>query len=117
MKRRGEKKMQIYFVLGMVFALIVAIFAVQNATAVDLSFLGWSFPDISLVLVILTSVAGGALITVLFGLPRQIRTMMRVRELTAENQRLNNEMKKVNNEDEKTNNQESETSNANKSEQ
>ncbi|MBM7855313.1 putative integral membrane protein [Desulfohalotomaculum tongense] len=88
--------MQFYVVLGLVFALAVAVFAVQNATAVDIKFLGWRFSDISLVLVILSSVAGGSLITILFGLPRQLRTMMKIRELTAQNQRLASELEKFN---------------------
>ncbi|MBO8138090.1 MAG: LapA family protein [Desulfotomaculum sp.] len=101
--------MQVYIILGLIFALAVAVFAVQNATAVDINFLGWSFSDISLVLVILSSAAGGALITTLFGLPKQLRTMMKMRELLAENQRLArelNELKSVTGKEDKETKQE-----------
>lgn len=75
--------MQFYFLLGLFFALCIALFAVQNATPVDVRFLVWSFPRTSLSLVILGAVAAGAVVTTLLGLGRQYKTGRRIRELTA----------------------------------
>lgn len=75
--------MQFYFLLGLLFALCIALFAVQNAAPVDVHFLFWSFPRISLSLVILGAVAAGALVAMLLGLGRQYRAGRRIRELTA----------------------------------
>lgn len=48
--------------LSLFFALLVAIFAVQNAERVTVHFLWWRFPGTSLVIVILASVILGALL-------------------------------------------------------
>lgn len=104
---------QLYIILGLVFSLAVAIFAVQNSTAVDVKFLGWSFEDISLVVVILSSVVGGVLISILLGLPRQLRNTMKLRELSTQNQRLSDELEKLSKEKPKSvENNESKESNS-----
>ncbi|WP_034638704.1 LapA family protein [Desulfofalx alkaliphila] len=87
--------MQLYAVLGLLFALLVAMFAVQNSTAVDIRILTWKFSNISLVLVILGSVVGGALIAFLLGLPKQLRNMIKIKELSAQNQRLVTEVDRL----------------------
>lgn len=86
--------MQLYVLLGLFFSLAVAVFAVQNSTAVDVKFFLWNFNNISLVLVIFSSVVGGALITLLFSLPKQLRSVMKIRELILKNQRLTAEIEK-----------------------
>lgn len=80
--------MQIYSLLAIFFALLVAIFAVQNAVAVNINFLTWQFSGISLVLVILGSAAFGALVVFLLGLVRQVRVSREIRKLRNENHRL-----------------------------
>jgi uncharacterized integral membrane protein len=60
------------FVLALIFALIVAVFALQNAIAVDISFLTMEF-SISQALVILISAAFGALVVLLLSLVRWIK--------------------------------------------
>lgn len=85
-------RLQVYLVGALVFALLVAVFAVQNSTPVDLRFLFWEFPQISLVLIILGSTAFGALFMLLLGLARQIRTAKRIRVLDCENRKLAAEM-------------------------
>lgn len=76
--------MQFFIILILLFALSVAGFAVQNATAVDIQVLFWVFRDISLSMVVLGSVAAGAIIAFVFGLGRQIRLSLRLKELTAQ---------------------------------
>jgi len=75
-------------VASLLFALIVAVFAVQNNTPVDIAFLGWKYSGISLVLVIIGSAASGALIVFLIGLFRQIKLSVENRQLKAANERL-----------------------------
>lgn len=60
------------FVLALIFALIVAIFALQNASAVDISFLTFEL-SMSQALVILISAAFGAFAVLLLSLVRWIK--------------------------------------------
>ena len=66
------------FVLALVFALIVGVFAVQNAGAVDVSFLTMEL-SISQALVILISAAFGALVVLLLSLIRWIKYQAKVK--------------------------------------
>ena len=70
---------QLYLVIALLFAVAVAVFAVQNATPVQVNFLRWHFES-SLVVVILISAALGALLTVLLGVPRVLRIRRRLKE-------------------------------------
>jgi uncharacterized integral membrane protein len=66
------------FVLALIFALIVAIFALQNAGAVDISFLTMEL-SISQALVILISAAFGALVVLLLSLVRWIKCQTKIK--------------------------------------
>ncbi len=66
------------FVLALVFALLVAIFALQNAGAVDISFLNFDL-SISQALVILISAVIGALVVMLLSLIRWIKCQSKIR--------------------------------------
>jgi len=85
---RGWTTVQIYSLLSIFFALLVAIFAVQNAGPVEIKFLAWQFSNISLVLVILGSAAFGALVVFLLGAVRQVRQAREIRELKSQLKRL-----------------------------
>ena len=61
-----------YVVFALMFALLGAVFALQNATAVTVSFAIWSFQT-SLVLIVLGSAIVGAMISMLLAAPMQIR--------------------------------------------
>ena len=50
--------MQKYILIVLVIALLVALFAVQNALRVDIRFLWWTFPQVSLVMIMLSSFTG-----------------------------------------------------------
>lgn len=69
------------FVLALVFALIVAVFALQNAGAVDISFLTMEL-SISQALVILISAAFGALVVLLLSLVRWIKCQSKIKSQT-----------------------------------
>lgn len=66
------------FVLALIFALIVAVFAIQNAEAVDISFLTMDL-SISQALVILISAAFGALVVLLLSLVRWIKCQSKIK--------------------------------------
>ena len=66
------------FVLALVFALIVAVFAIQNAGAVDISFLTMNL-SMSQALVILISAVFGALVVLLLSLVRWIKCQSKIK--------------------------------------
>lgn len=68
------------FVLALVFALIVAVFALQNAVTVDITFLTWEF-SFSQALVILLSASFGALVVLLLSLVRWIKGQAKIKGL------------------------------------
>lgn len=67
--------MQFYGLLALIFTLLIAIFAVQNAVPVDIYFLIWKFPQVSLVVVIFASALAGALIMVFLGILRHLKNL------------------------------------------
>lgn len=87
--------MQTYLILAMVFALLVAVFAIQNAAVVDIRFFSWTFSGISLVLVILGSAVVGAVFTLLLGAPKQFSMFRRVKECQFQNRRLQEELDQI----------------------
>ncbi|MGQ9531981.1 MAG: LapA family protein [Desulfotomaculales bacterium] len=87
--------MQFYLLGGLLFALVVAVFAVQNAMPVDVSFLVWRFPDLSLVLVIFWSAVLGALVVFLPAFGRQLKLVLKMRELESRNRQLNEELRRL----------------------
>jgi uncharacterized integral membrane protein len=64
--------MQIFIIIALVIAIIAVIFALQNLTAVSVSFLFWNIHG-SLALVLLVTLAVGVLISLLASLPGLIR--------------------------------------------
>jgi uncharacterized integral membrane protein len=74
---------QLALMLSLLLALVVAVFAIQNAGPVTLRFGIWSV-ETSLVVVILVAVAAGVAMASLFGLPGWFRDRNRLRQLTRE---------------------------------
>lgn len=87
--------MQFYVLAVLVFALLIGVFAVQNAVPVDIRFLGWRFSGISLVLVILTSLVVGALFAFVFGLVRQASLGRELRQCRVRNRELEEELNRI----------------------
>ncbi|NNG67418.1 LapA family protein [Caldanaerobacter subterraneus] len=73
-------KGQYYTILALIFAIIVAIFAISNSGPVDISFLYWHY-SMSQALVILLSAAVGAIIVGIIGVFGQIRYSATIRGL------------------------------------
>ena len=74
---------QVGLIFSLVLAILVAVFAIQNAGPVTLRFGIWS-AETSLVVVILVAVAAGAALASLLGLPGWIRDRHRLRQLMRE---------------------------------
>lgn len=71
--------MQLGFVFSLVFAIIIAAFALNNGEKVTIDFL-FTTHEVSQALVILVSTAFGAVIVTIFGLVRQIKLSLKVKE-------------------------------------
>jgi uncharacterized integral membrane protein len=65
--------MQIFIIIALLIAIVAVIFALQNTAAVTVAFLFWSV-DSSLALVLLVTLLGGVLISILTSLPGSIRS-------------------------------------------
>lgn len=83
--------MQLLLVAALIFASVVAVFALQNAQAVPIRFFGWE-RETSVAVIALGAAAVGALSTVLAGLFRQVGMGLRTRHLRAEVDRLQREL-------------------------
>ena len=82
-------------VVSLLFALIVAIFAVQNNAPVDIRFLGWKYSNISLVLVIFGSAAAGAVSVFFLGFFKQMKLKIELRKIKAQNEKLNAQLSEL----------------------
>ena len=82
------------FVLALVFALIVAVFALQNAAPVEISFLTMEL-SISQALIILVSAAFGALAVLLLSLVRWIKCKTKIISQTKTIGALEQEIKQL----------------------
>ena len=80
-------KLEIRFIASLFFAIIVAIFAIQNAGNIDIEFLAWNI-TVSQAIVILGSAIIGGIIVLLLGLIKHIRQSRNIKRLTKENDTL-----------------------------
>lgn len=83
---------QLYWIVALFFALLVAVFALQNAEAVDIRFLAWQFKDISLVLVIFGSAVIGALFLFLVSTIKQLTMVLKMRDAEGKIRKLEKEL-------------------------
>ena len=66
--------MQLWLIMAIVIAMLVVIFALQNAIPITVSFLTWKFES-SLALVLLITIALGVLMSLLVSVPSKIKKM------------------------------------------
>jgi len=71
--------MQIFLFIALFIAVLAVVFAVQNTAPALVSFFVWEFNG-SLALVLLVSLAVGALISFFFSLPANIKTRWTIRQ-------------------------------------
>ncbi|MGI6037583.1 MAG: LapA family protein [Limnochordia bacterium] len=83
--------MQFSLVLSLLFAIVVALFAVQNSASVPVAFLAWE-TTISVALVILGAAFLGALIVGLLGFVKQLGLGLRLRNLQSRINKLEGEI-------------------------
>ncbi|THE11737.1 DUF1049 domain-containing protein [Bacillus timonensis] len=76
-------KFQWNLILGLIFALIVAIFAVVNVDSVKVNYV-FSYTEIPLILIILGSALLGGLIVGMFGILRQYKQQRHIKKLEKE---------------------------------
>lgn len=79
--------MQLTYLLALLFAVVIAMFAIVNAQPVTVDFMFDEF-QISLALVILVSAFAGAIILGFLGLFRQVKSGFKLRELQVRNKKL-----------------------------
>lgn len=72
--------MRILLAAAIVIAALSAVFALQNARPVSVSFLSWSF-EASLVIVLLMTFSAGALAAFLVSVPWRIKVLRELSEL------------------------------------
>ena len=68
-------------VLALLIAILIAGFASLNGTPVSVNFYFWRAPEVSLALVVLFSALIGVIVAALFGTPRYLKTIQKIREL------------------------------------
>ncbi|NLC77844.1 MAG: LapA family protein [Clostridia bacterium] len=83
---------QVYWIVAFIFALIVAVFAIQNAEVVNIRFLRWQFESISLVLVIIGSAAVGAFLFFILGTIKQVTMTLRLKEAEGKIRKLESQL-------------------------
>ncbi len=83
--------MQGTIIFGLIFAILIAIFAIQNASIVALNILMWEF-EISLAVVVLGSIIFGALVIGIFSYFKQFQLKRKNKNLKLEIQSLKEEL-------------------------
>jgi lipopolysaccharide assembly protein A len=79
--------MQLYWIVSLVAAIVIAVFAIQNGSDVDVKIFFKTIQTTIPILVLISAVAG-AVVMFFLGLPKQIRTWREVRKLRAEGKTL-----------------------------
>ena len=65
--------MQIYWTAALIFGIVIALFAVQNSSPTTIRFLWLSAENVAVSVVVMICAALGALVTLMFGLGREVR--------------------------------------------
>ncbi len=87
--------MRAYLFIALIIATLIALFVFQNTAMVEIHFLNWASPEISLALVILLALSSGALLTFLLDSVRYFQIASRIRELTVENKKMQTELERL----------------------
>jgi len=87
--------MQVYLVGAVLFLAAMVAFIFQNPAAVEIHFITWSSPQISLALVVLVAALGGALITFLLDSVRYFKIARTIKELRNHNNTLQKQIQEL----------------------
>lgn len=85
-------KNQFLFVVGLVFAVVISVFAITNADPVEINLMFTTF-QASQALLVFLSAAVGAIIVVSLGLIRHLKLTGQLRTMRKENDKLRNQIK------------------------
>lgn len=88
---KGVKTMQFVIVISMIFAIFIALFALQNAAIITINFLWYKF-NLSQAVVILGSALFGVLIMIPFDIVKRVKNGMKTSELNNQIKKLNEEL-------------------------
>jgi uncharacterized integral membrane protein len=88
---KGGEYMRAYLFIALIIAILTGVFIFQNTAMVEVHFLNWVSPEISLALVILLALCSGALLTFLLDSVRYFQIASKIRELTVSNKKLQTE--------------------------
>lgn len=88
--------MQFIIVISMVFALFIALFAIQNAAVITINLLWYKF-NMSQAVVILGSALLGILITLPFDIIKRIKNSIKINELNNRIKKLSEELNQTKN--------------------
>lgn len=86
--------MQWTVVIGLLFALLVGVFAIQNNIPVTLKFFSWQF-ETSLAVVAIGGLALGALLIGILGVVNQLKSRMKIRALNNKIKSLEKRLKEL----------------------
>ena len=86
--------MQKNLIIALIFAIIVAIFSIQNSGPVSLVFFTWEFTT-SLVVILLASAVLGAIIMWVISSFKQLKLKKEIRDLKKEIRNLDKEVEKI----------------------
>lgn len=86
--------MQFLLIVALLFALAVAVFAVQNAEFIVVHLFSAEF-ETSLVVVVLAAAAAGAVMAGIVGVVRQVKSSVRVRHLQSQVAKLEREAQRL----------------------
>ena len=87
--------MQWKLILALVFALLVALFAIQNAQTIDVHFLGFGLSNIPVAGVIIGMLAVGVLLGLVFSAPGTLGRGLKIRELQSQLKHKEEELAKA----------------------
>ncbi len=83
--------MQFRMIISLVFAIIIAIFAIMNSGAVTIHLFLWKLENVSLAMVILASAIFGAVLVYLSGTVSTLKRKKQIKNLEQEIKKVNSE--------------------------
>lgn len=94
--------MRLGFIMSLIFAIIVTIFAIQNSTPVDVNFLFGSAKVSEAIVIFISAIAGAVIVTILslireFKLKRKIKQQAKtIKTLKEENENIKSKLYDIN---------------------
>lgn len=83
----------IAFIFALLISIVIIIFATQNSAVVSVKLFFWSLPNISLALLVFIAVLLGAIITMLFTLPRYFSLYRKIKSFGEKLKNIEKEQK------------------------